>query len=64
MLGFLSFLLRLGLVIGRLVVFWPFCGLPSRKARTTQVCISRTFFDGSCKLGSFIRALLGHPVGV
>lgn len=26
--------------VGRLVVFWPFCGLPSRKARTTQVCIS------------------------
>lgn len=54
--------LGLALMLGRLVVLWPFCGLSSRKEQD-QVFICRTFFDGSCRLGSFIRALLGHPVG-
>lgn len=49
----------LALMMGRLVVLGPFCGLSSKQA---QVFICRTFFDGSCRLGSFIRALLGHPV--
>lgn len=55
--------LGLALMLGRLVVLWPFCGLSSRfhRNRHAQVCIcrSRTFLDGSCRLGSFIRGLLG-----
>lgn len=47
-----------------LLCFGPYVGFHrGKQAWQAQVFICRTFFDGSCKLGSFIRALLGHPVG-
>ena len=47
-----------------LLCFGPYVGFHrGKQAWQAQVFICRTFFDGSCKLGSFIRALLGHPCG-
>jgi len=46
--------------MGRLLVLWPFCGLSERLNRNCRLSLFLPFLcDGSCRLGSWIRALLG-----
>lgn len=54
--------LGLALMMGRLVVLWPFCGLSSRfhRNRPKSEFVGLSLMVHACRLGSFIRALLGH----